>query len=174
MTITLQKIEALRTRLVSGEPKGGALIVVYPPEDELVFQSGYVELIQELTAKKVLIHSLNFRTLVFDVLEQRNLLQKAFQLDAADSRDIRQNLAGMVQREAQRRLHAAASEAPNAMLFCIHTASLYPWVSYSALLEEIENNIPNILVLPFPGTEKGATLHFLGAKDGYNYRAVRV
>jgi len=47
-------------------------------------------------------------------------------------------------------------------------------VSYSAVLEEIENDVANPVVLPFPGSEEGPMLHFLGEKDGYNYRATRI
>ncbi len=174
MSISNEKLEALRARLLAPDRKGGALLVVYPPEEELTFLSGYKEIIQELQVDGLQIHVLDFRTLVFEVLEGKGLLQKAFQLDAAGSRDIRQNLAAMVQRETLRRVRVAAERAPDSILFCLHTASLFPWISYSALLEETENTLENTLVIPFPGTQKGPELHFLGIKDGYNYRAARI
>ena len=145
MSINLQKLGTLRDRLFASDPKGGALLLVYPPEDELIFLSGYDEIIKELQVKGVSHNILNFRTLVFEVLESKGLLQKAFQLDAAGSRDIRQNLAGMIQREVLNRLMAAAKQAHDAVICCFHTASLFPWISYSSLLEETENKIQNTL-----------------------------
>jgi hypothetical protein len=153
---------------------GGALLVVYPPEEELVFRAGYEEIIQELRAKGRALSVVDFRPLLFEVLEAKGLLQKAFELDAAGSREAQRNLAGMVQREALRRVQTAAEQTPNSLLCCAHTAALHPWMSYSAFLEETENTVSNTLVIPFPGTENGPVLHFLGVKDGYNYRAARI
>jgi hypothetical protein len=174
MNFTLQKLETLRSRLLDPQRKGGALLVVYPPGDELIFRTGYEEIMQELHARDVALYVLNLRTLVFEVLEARGLLQKAFQLDAAGSREVRQNLEAMVQREALQRMHPAAQQALGSILCCTYTASLHPWISYSALLEETENIVSNTLMIPFPGNENGPVLHFLGVKDGYNYRAARI
>lgn len=168
------KIAALRARLAEGTRKGGALLVVYPPEEELEFRARYREVIRELHASGVETRVLDFRVLVFEVLQQRGLLEKAFRLDATESRDFRQSLAGMVQREAAERLLAAAQESPQAVLLCAHPGALYPWISFSELLERVEHGVPNTLVLPFPGHETGAALHFMGVKDGYNYRAARL
>jgi hypothetical protein len=174
MNITHQKLDALRSWLIDQQRKGGTLLVIYPPEDELLFRAGYGEIIQELQARGIALSVLDFRTLVFDVLEAKGLLQKAFELDAARSREVHRNLAGMIQREALRRVHMAAQQAPGSILCCAHTAALHPWMSYSALLEETENTVSNTLVIPFPGMENGPVLHFLGVKDGYNYRAARI
>lgn len=174
MSIASQKLQALRARLLSEELPQGALLVVYPPEEELEFRVGYEELIRELQAGGVKAKVLDFRTLLFEVLEAKGLLEKAFQLDASNSRDLRQNLAGMVQREALRHVCAAAKEAPDAILLCAHTAALYPWISYATLTLEIENKVANTLVIPFPGRENGPELKFFGLRNGYNYRAARI
>ena len=174
MSITEHKIDALRHRVLTPERKGGALLVVYPPEEELQFRSACTDLLKEFAAKGIPVSILDFRPWVFELLESKKLLEKAFQLDAAGSRDLHQNIAGIVQRETVRRLISRAEEKPEAIIWCTHTAALYPWISYSALLEEIENVIRNTVVIPFPGSETGPALHFLGAKDGYNYRAARI
>jgi hypothetical protein len=174
MNITRQKLEALKSRLVGQRREGGALLVVYPSEEELMFRAGYEEIIKELRAKGRALYVVDFRPLLFEVLEAKGLLQKAFELDATGSRDVHRNLAGMVQREALRRVHTAAVQTPNSILCCAHTAALHPWMSFSAFLEETENTVSNTLVIPFPGTENGPVLHFLGVKDGYNYRAARI
>lgn len=174
MTSIEEKLQALRARLLAPGRKGGALLVIYRPEDELAFRSRYREVIMEVQARGLAAVVLDLRTLAFEVLEERGLLQKAFQLDASNSLEMHRNLAGMVQREALARVRAAAAANPEAILFCQRTASLYPWISYSSLLEESENTVLNTLVLPFPGREDGPALHFMGVKDGYNYRAGRV
>lgn len=175
MTSTIpEKIAALRARLLDPNRPGGAVLVVYPPEEELVFRAEYDLLLHELEAKHLPVEVLDFRTMVFETLEAKGLLQKTFQMDAAGSRELRPSLAGMVQREVQQRLLAAAQAHPDAIVCCKHSAALFPWVSFSALLEQLESGLAAPLVVPFPGTENGAILHFLNAKDGYNYRAARI
>lgn len=174
MSISRDRLGALRTRLLEGQHSQGAILVVYPPEEELDFRQGYLDVIKELEAHGVDVVTIDLRTLPFEILAARGLLEKAFKLDAQGARDARQNLAGMVQRECGQRVRQAAADSPGAVLCCLHTSALYPWISYSALLEEIENVVPNTLIIPFPGSEDGPALHFLGAADGYNYRASRV
>ncbi|GAP09968.1 hypothetical protein BECAL_01122 [Bellilinea caldifistulae] len=174
MSLINDKLNLLRSQLLTGAHAGGALLVIYPPEEELSFRAGYEEVIQELKAQGVQIAVLDFRTLVFDSLKERNLLERAFKLDAEGSPDARRSLASLVQREAVAKIQQAAKGNPNVILLCKHTAALFPWISYSALLEAIEGKITNTLVIPFPGTENGPALHFLGVKDGYNYRAARI
>lgn len=168
------KLQALRSRLLSDQRKGGVLLVVYPPESELDFRSGYQEVLKEVEAKEMETRVLDFRTFVFEVLERKNLLEKAFELDAKRSRDASRNLANMIQREVLTGIQVASQQVPEAILFCMHTGALFPWVSFSAILEETENKIFNTLVIPFPGIENGPALHFFGVKDGYNYRASRI
>ena len=175
MTSTIpEKIAALRARLLRPDPPGGAVLVIYPHGEELAFRAEYDLLLHELAAKHLPIEVLDFRTLVFEALEAKGLLGKTFQMDATGSRELRPSLAGMVQRETQQRVLAVAGAHPDAILCCKHTAALFPWISFSALLEQLENRLTAPLVIPFPGTETGATLHFLNAKDGYNYRAARI
>lgn len=174
MSLVNDKLNLLRSHLLTGAHTGGALLVIYPPEEELTFREGYEEVIQELEAQGTSIYVLDLRTLVFEALEERNLLEKAFKLDAEGSPDARRSLASLVQRESLARIRRAAEENPHAILLCKHCAALFPWISYSALLEAIEGKITNTLVIPFPGIENGPALHFLGVKDGYNYRAARI
>lgn len=174
MSLINDKLNLLRSQVLTGAHTGGALLVIYPPEEELSYREGYDEVILELEARGASTVVLNFRTLVFEALKERNLLEKAFKLDAEGSPDARRSLASLVQKEAFSRIQQAAKENPNSTLLCKHTAALFPWISYSALLETIEGKITNTLVIPFPGTENGPALHFLGVKDGYNYRAARI
>ena len=175
MTSTIpEKIAALRARLLNPDRPGGAVLVVYPPEEELAFRAEYNLVLHELAAKHLPVEVLDLRLLVFEALEAKGLLGKTFQMDAVGSRELRPNLAGMVQRETQQRVLTTAEGHPDAILCCKNSAALFPWISFSALLEQLENQLAAPLVIPFPGTENGATLHFLNAKDGYNYRAARI
>jgi hypothetical protein len=168
------KLQSLRAALFSDQRKGGALLLVYPPSDEREFRRKYDEVIQELAVRNIETAVVDFRLLVFESLEARGLLEKAFKLDAEGDRGAAQTLARITQKEAEARVLKAAEQSPQAVILCKNTAALFPWMSYSALLERVENVVKNTLVIPFPGTEAGPALHFLGVKDGYNYRAARI
>ncbi len=168
------KFAELRARLIKPGCHQGALLAIYPPEDEHAFRRQYALLTKELAAKGVPHVCLPLRRLAFEHLERRGLLEKTFRLEFGDPAGQRQSLAGMLHRELVARLRSTAEAHPGAIVLLQQTAALYPWVSYSAVLEEIETDIDNAVVVPFPGTEDGPLLHFLGAKDGYNYRATRV
>jgi len=174
MSIASEKLNLLRGQLFRSDPPSGALLVVYPPEEELSFRDGYEEFIQELQARENKVIVLDFRTLVFNALQARNLLKKVLMLDAQDNPDTRKSLVSMVQKETEARILQAAEESPDAILVCKQTASLFPWVSFSEVLKAVEGEIQNTLVIPFPGTESGPSLHFLAAKNGYDYRATRI
>jgi hypothetical protein len=57
MSIASEKLEALRAELLSDQRKGGALLVIYPPEEELTFRAGYGDVIQELRSNRIEIES---------------------------------------------------------------------------------------------------------------------
>jgi len=174
MSTALAKLQLLRSYLSGAEIPRGAMLVIYPPEEELAFRSGYEEIIQELQARDVPIGVLDFRTAVFDALENRKLLDRAFKLDAKGDPGARKSLATIVQKEVLDRIRYAAKDTPDSILLCKNTGALFPWVSFSSLLKAIEGDTENPLIIPFPGTESGPSLHFLAAKDGYDYRAMRI
>ena len=174
MASLTSKLGALRQLLLAPSRPEGAIIVVYPPEQELGFRAGYQDLIEELKAAQCPVCVIDLRTTVFDLLAERGLLERAFSLDAAGSRDMHANLSSMVLSEAVALLRKAAQASPDHLLLIRQPAALYPWISYSSLLSEIEGEIRNTIVLPFPGTENGPELRFLDNKDGYNYRAARI
>jgi len=174
MSIVDDKLQALRTALFSRQRKGGAILLIYPPADEREFRRKYDEVIQELDVRRVPTEVVNLRLLVFEALEEKGLLERVLKLDAEGSADAARSLANLTQREAERRVLTVAERSPEAVIMCTHTAALFPWISYSALLDAVENVVQNTLVVPFPGTESGPALHFLGVKDGYNYRAARI
>jgi hypothetical protein len=116
MNITRPKLDALKSWLARQRREGGALLVVYAPEDELMFRDGYEEIIQELQAKGRALHIFDFRLLLFNVLGEQGLLHKAFELDAAGSREA--------QGEVLRRVHTNAQQV-SFMLEWIYTEKLY-------------------------------------------------
>ncbi len=168
------KFAELRTRLISPGGHSGALIFVYEPEEEHNFRRQYDLFLKELETAGVPYKRLPLNTLPFEVLERRNLLEKAFELEFTDPAGLRRNMAGLLHRELVQRIVKASEDSPETALLLERTASLYPWVSYSAVLDEVEGRLANPLLLPFPGDEDGPLLRLLGEKDGYNYRAVRL
>ena len=174
MSVFAKKLELLRSYLFAKDVPSGAALVIYPPEEELAFRAGYEEVLQELGARGIPIVVLDFRTLVFEALEERNLLERAFKLDAKGDANARKSLATIVQREVLGRIQRTAQESPGAVLLCKNTAALFPWISFSSILKTIEGRIDNPLIIPFPGIESGPSLHFMGVQNGYDYRAMRI
>lgn len=168
------KFAELRIRLIDPRDHKGALLFVYDPEEEHPFRRRYELMVKEMEAAGVPHRRIPLHRLPFEVLEERKLLEKAFQLEFSNPSGLRQNLAGLLHRRLVERISEAAKQDSGAVLLLERTAALYPWVSYSAILDEIENHVVNPLLLPFPGYEEGPLLRFLGEKDGYNYRATRI
>lgn len=168
------KFAELRARLIDPGGHRGALLFVYDPSEEHTFRKRYELLKKELAAKKVDHVPLPLTRLPFDVLSQRGLLEKAFRLEFTDPAGLRQNLSGLFHRELVGRIRHEADARSGCAILLERTAALFPWVSYSAIFDEIENDVVNAVVVPFPGFEEGPMLHFLGEKDGYNYRATRI
>lgn len=174
MTVT-EKLQILRDRVLKDPGGTGALLVVYPPEDELEFRQRYSDLIREWRAANIDCVELDLSPLPFEVLGERQDLTRLFRLDAnPEKAKLQQEIARLVEERLVEDVTRTASEHPGKIVCLQRTAALYPWASYSYLLERCENNIDNTVIIPFPGTENGPELHFLGAKDGYNYRATRV
>ena len=174
MSVSAEKLKLLRGYLLAPEHPSGAYLLIYPPEEELAFRAGYQDIIQEMQAHNIVHRIIDLRTMVFDALQSRKLLDKAFARDAEGSQDIHRSLAHIVQNELLKRIQTSAAESPDAILLCQFPAALFPWVSFAELLDAVENKLDQFLMLPFPGKENGPVLHFLGVKDGYNYRAGRI
>ena len=174
MTSLEEKLQRLRDRLGTVGAATGPLLVVYPPESELDFSSGYGEVLKERRARRQPMEELDLRPFVFDLLDSRRLLDKTFALDVEGGSRLHGDLANMIHKELVRRLIGLGDNDPAAVIFLRDTSALFPWVSYSGIIEEVESVINNTIVIPFPGTERGPELHFMGAKDGYNYRAARI
>ncbi|MEW6745480.1 MAG: BREX protein BrxB domain-containing protein [Planctomycetota bacterium] len=164
----------LRARLISPGGHKGALLFVYDPEGEHVFRRRYDLVVKEMEAEGIPHRRIPLHRLPFEVLEEKQLLERAFELEFTNPAGLRQNLAALVHRTLVERIDEATRPASDTVLLLERTAALYPWVSYSAVLDEIENRVVNPLLLPFPGYEQGPLLRFLGEKDGYNYRATRI
>ncbi len=174
MTSLEEKLQRLRDRLDSEGAESGPLLVVYPPKSELDFSSGYSEVVKERRARRRPMEELDLRPFVFELLNSRRLLDQTFVLDVEGGPHLHRNLASMIHGELVRRLIKLGEKDPAVVIFLRDTSALFPWVSYSGIIEEVEAVIKNTIVIPFPGTERGPELHFMGAKDGYNYRAARI
>jgi hypothetical protein len=170
-----EKIDQLRQHIRVRGASGGAVLVVYPPEEELDFRQQYEVLIREWRAADMECVSLDLAPLPLKVLEAHRKLEKLFKLDADPRKGgLQQDIASLVEPALIELVLGTAREHPSALLCLQRTAALYPWASVSHLLERCENAVMNTIVVPFPGDERGPELHFLGAKDGYNYRAARI
>ena len=138
MSVANVKLDLLRGLLMQCIPPSGALLVIYPPEEELTFREGYDEVIWELEARKIEINVLDFRTLIFDALASRGKLESVLEHDAKGDPNTYKSLAKMAQKETETAIFDAAQETPGAILLCKHTSSLFPWVSFAEVLKRTE------------------------------------
>lgn len=173
MSVT-EKIEQLRRFVQGGGPRAGAVLVVYSPDEELDFRQRYSVLIREWRAANIACVEFDLASLPFEVMKEHVSLEKLFKLDVDPRKQLQQDIATLVEPELVERVSQLAQAHPDGVICLRRPAALYPWVSYSYLLERCENEVANTIIIPFPGDEQGPELHFLGAKDGYNYRAARL
>lgn len=66
------------------------------------------------------------------------------------------------------------ADAGNTVFAVSGLMDLYDFVHVSAVLETLENDLPGILLLFFPGEREGNTYRFLGARAGWNYLATPI
>lgn len=125
--------------------------------------------------RKIPLRVLDLETFPFEILSDAGGLEDAFRLEFEDYRSLRQNLAARLHRALIDRIKAVDAELKGGAIFLIRTSSLFPWISFSSLLQDLRTEpLKARLVMAFPGRDSGAKLHFLNAKDGYNYLATRV
>ncbi|MEJ2328038.1 MAG: hypothetical protein P8Y25_15065 [Chromatiaceae bacterium] len=77
------------------------------------------------------------------------------------------------------RIRAALESAPSAeavrTVFAVSgLMDLYDFVHVSAVLSTLDDRLPGIVLLFFPGEREGNTYRFLGARTGWNYLATPI
>lgn len=153
-------------------PVERAILVIYPPDSELEFRNRFNEYILQL---HISYSVLDAETLVFEHLHHEGLMDDAYRIESDDYGELRRYLATQLPKLLLERVVAASEELPaGGAIILKSSTALFPWVSYSDLLQKLPNGFPCRIIIPFPGHEKGSYLHFLDHRDGFNYLARRI
>ena len=149
-----------------------ALLFVYEPELEADFRRGVENLRRSLELQGVPHEVLDLTTLPYEVLG--SLLDKSFEFDAVRPKVFRSDLARRLEPRLVDLIVERSRALGRGLLILQHTAALFPWVSYAAVLKALPTGLPSYILIPFPGTDTGASLHFMGKRNGFDYLARRV
>lgn len=180
MSSLLSKFEKLLDLLMTplDEPPTPAergVLLIYPPDQEVEFRQRLDHFLVTLTAHGIPHEVVDAETLPFECLDAEGVLDDAFRLEAEDPTGLRQYLAGQLPGLLQKRVNAAATLLPvGSVVFLKCSPALFPWVKYADFLAQLPTGFPCRVVVPFPGHERGAYLHFLDHRDGFNYLARRI
>jgi hypothetical protein len=156
-------------------PSDRGIVVVYAPDQELEFRQHFRICVQTLAARGLPHTVLDVERLPFELLSNENHLEETFRLELEDPSGLRKHLAEWLPLALKKALHNVAVDLPlGAYIILENPASLFPWVKYADVLSELPTGFPCYVVIPFPGHEEGAYLHFLDHRDGYNYLARRI
>lgn len=156
-------------------PAERGVVVIYSPDQEAEFRQRLDELLAVLSAQNIPYEVVDAEMLPFQCLNDQGLLAEAFRLEAEDPVGLRQYLAEQLPRVLRHRVAQAAETLPvGAAIFVRSPSSLFPWVKFADFLAQLPSGFPCRIVIPFPGHERGATLHFLDHRDGFNYLARRI
>lgn len=151
-----------------------ALLMLYDPEDEAAYRCAEEAFLAELGARGVPHALVDLRTLPFEVLGRKGLLDQAPKLDSTRPGPFRRDLAARLERELIALVAEAARALGSGLLVLRNTAALFPWVSFSNVLGHLPTDLGTWILLPFPGTGTASTLQFMGRRDGFDYMARRV
>lgn len=156
-------------------PAERGVLFIYPPEQELEFRSRLDAFLTTLHAKKITHAIVETEELPFVCLAAEGVLEDAYRLEAQDPSGLRQYLASQLPRLLQNKVAEAATRLPiGAAIIIKSPSSLFPWVRYADFLSQLPTGFPCRVIVPFPGHERGAYLHFLDHRDGFNYLARRI
>lgn len=164
--------------LVLQEPPAPAergVLLIYSPEQEIEFRSRLDVFLMTMQSQKIPHEVVDTKELPFACLEAEELLEDAFRLEAEDPSGLRQYLASELPRLLLHKVVEASSKLPvGAAIIIKSPSSLFPWVRFADFLSLLPTGFRCRVIVPFPGHERGAYLHFLDHRDGFNYLARRI
>ena len=156
------------------------VLLIYDPHKERRCREEQAHLTTKLTDAGLVVHEIPLETFIFDHYIKIGLLDKIFEKEPSQARDVYRDLAKNYRPAlAQHIIQAAeALDDQDAVLFLTRVAHLYPFVRVSNLLQNLENRVKLPLVIFYPGEELDGELRFLCLKnaDGPHtkYRARRI
>lgn len=151
-----------------------AMLLVYEPARERELRAALDHLATALSAAGIPHACVDLSKLPFQVMADRDLLPQACELDAMRPSAFRSDLSRRLEEAVLSLMAAQAEQLGPGVVVLTRTSALYPWVSFASVLKRIPAGTRTRFLVPFPGTETGSSLHFLGRRNGFDYLARRV
>lgn len=156
------------------------VLLIYNPNEERRCHEEQAHLMTKLTDAGLIVREIPVETFIFDYYAQLGLLDKIFEKEITQPRDVYRDLAKNYRPALAWHIIQVAEplDDQDAVLFLTRVAYLYPFVRVSNLLEDLENRVKLPLVIFYPGEELDGEVRFLGLEnaDGPHtkYRARRI
>ena len=170
-------------KFLSGKGLGNEIpfyIFDYPPEEELRIREHIQFLLAHIPKHKpgLQVKHINLFDLVVDDLKQRNLLERAFQMQTEKGDEaLKKALRGPLKSEKLVQIFAEASQPQDQDLVLLSgVGSVWPLVRSHNLLNNLQTVMGQTpLVMFYPGRYDGQTLRLFGkVKSNPYYRAFRL
>jgi Domain of unknown function (DUF1788) len=169
---TLSNEQLLHNRGIGNEI--GFYIFAYSPEFEPLVTNYLPRLKAQLTTRGLTVLEFNLYDLILEVLNERKLLEKSFELEAQKgSQGLYDALKKIVRSEKILERIAQRLGNPHDLVFITGIGAAYPLIRSHTVLNNLHEMIDKVpLVMFFPGTWDGQTLRLFGElKDDNYYRA---
>lgn len=150
----------------------GFYIFDYPAEHELMVRERMAYLTNKLVARGHQFASINLFDCVIELLQQRNLLERAFQMQQQRGDDALFNaLKGPLEQNRMADFIAEKADLANSEFILLHgLGSAWPMIRGHGLLNALHAKVGAVpTVLFYPGEYDGTTLKPFGQIDSNNY-----
>jgi hypothetical protein len=158
------------------------IVYTYPPEEEIAVDEEIRSFIENLRYNGQNVEAIDLRELVFSLLEDESILDAVIDQERRDRTQLLDGLKSSLldgssgPGKLASRILKRAKGADTVVLY--RMGILYPFASGSTLMGQLEGRVPTDedgndipIVLCYPATTDGNTLHFLNESDGTYYRA---
>lgn len=152
------------------------IIFTYDPDDELAVDEEVRNLIEKLEYHDQIVAEIDMRKLVFNILENRSILENVIDLERRDRDRLEDGLKSTLLDDGEmgQLASAIAMAADGADTVIIYRMGiLYPFASASTLMGQLETNTPDDtpIVFWYPAKVYDKSLRFLNESSGAYYRA---
>lgn len=170
----------LRNREKVGKRAGVPFILfTYPPEKELTADEEIRGFIDKLEFNGQMVEAIDLRSTVFEILEERQILDDVIEVERSDRDHLREGLKSSLIDSSSgmgalaSRIATAAENDTTDVVVVYRMGILYPFASASTLMAQLEGGIPidTPIVFCYPATVEDNTLRFLDEREGTYYRA---
>jgi len=152
------------------------IVFTYNPADEIEVDEEVRNLIDKLEYHDQTVAAIDMRELVFNILEDRGILENVIELEQRDRERLLDGLKSSLLDDGKmgKLASAIAAQAEDADTVIVYRMGiLYPFASASTLMGQLETNTPDEtpIVFSYPAKVDDKSLRFLDESEGTYYRA---